>query len=164
MNDPNFRVCRNHSIALYFVNFIDTIKDIVEKELSINLQSLEKEACPPVEEEGKKKDLKSFCSKLGATNQQNKFNQICVDIIKNFNIPESSIPSFYKLIKNRPPIVHIMVKPQDFFKPIDNSLLLNSIDVNNTEENELSQTLSVSSNEMFASNNKILIAAKIEGK
>ena len=57
-----------------------------------------------------------------------------------------------------------MVKPQDFFKPIDNSLLLNSIDVNNTEENELSQTLSVSSNEMFASNNKILIAAKIEGK
>ena len=57
-----------------------------------------------------------------------------------------------------------MVKPQDFFKPIDNSLLLNSIDVNNTEENELSQTLSVSTNEMFEINNKILMAAKIEGK
>lgn len=57
-----------------------------------------------------------------------------------------------------------MVKPQDFFKSIDNSLLLNSIDVNNTEENELSQTLSVSTNEMFEINNKILMATKIEGK
>ena len=111
----------NMDLALDVMSVLEECKIKIQRDLKVNLRNLEKEdPVPPPEEEDNLFFTKDLSQKFKRTdytgnNDQYKtavtmlghstllgYNDIRSELIKEFNLPASWLPSFYMLTKNRP--------------------------------------------------------------